>query len=550
MKPRLHLLHLEKQVPESVFRTGERYHEEGRVSHLRQIDTGLWQANVHIEQDYEPEILLRGNRVQAWSCDCTPGRKKTLCAHIVATLLMLRTFLEQQKAKRAGVTTRDLRLEIKELLPHIPPEELAAFLRAELKLSPELSLALKTRFYHHLHTSKAADFRELLFTPYQDEAGVLITDDPSIAPQLRLMVRQLLLQSDQYLKNGEDEAALDNVRYLLTKLDRSPRTRLKEQLIRRLTTWVIEECDLPVTGAGDARYRFLLELLPQLHRMDQSEALQAVLLEVQGYAGFEEARLSALPVLRDAINRTTQASPSLLPLLLVYYQNLPTPLRTGGWLKHLHLPRISPQTYEDLGTALSEIGDFEDALHIVEEGREQYPAHIPLQRLRRKLLWELHDFDELEHQCLDLLAVTLEVSDFQAAISLLPEERLAPLLKKLADLLEAAPESFRRFTLSCTLARHREDWGRLAVELERSGSRKLLLQHAPALYAAEPGLAANMISAFMRDYLSKHIGPPSHDTLGALSTLCREHNMSGVRAALAAMLKKDFPERDHLQSLI
>lgn len=149
---KLWLKDFEHNISPVTWEAADRLCQDGRVRNLREIETHFWVARVEVEDGfYETEVIITPQKIKAYACECfSPGRR-LMCAHIAATLLKIRQFLEQRaeerKAKAEAARSNELsRLTIQSVLDHATPETLEAFVRDYARRDRDFALALKTWF--------------------------------------------------------------------------------------------------------------------------------------------------------------------------------------------------------------------------------------------------------------------------------------------------------------------------------------------------------------------------------------------------------------------
>lgn len=104
------LNHFESIVPDKILMRGEAYYESGAVSELEEVSPGEWEAVVDGTDSYNVEILLAGDEITTWYCDCPYDGG--ICKHVVATLLAIRG--NSKKAKRSGFSK--MRIEVEQVI--------------------------------------------------------------------------------------------------------------------------------------------------------------------------------------------------------------------------------------------------------------------------------------------------------------------------------------------------------------------------------------------------------------------------------------------------
>ncbi|MFN5365449.1 MAG: hypothetical protein ACK5CH_08550 [Bacteroidota bacterium] len=149
---RFWLKDFEHNISPATWEAADLLCQSGSVRNLREIESHFWVATVSTaEGDFETEVIITTQRIKAYACECfTPGRR-LMCAHIAATLLKLRQFLEQRaeekRAKAEAARSNEIsRLTVQSVLEHATHEALEAFVRDYARRDRDFGLALKTWF--------------------------------------------------------------------------------------------------------------------------------------------------------------------------------------------------------------------------------------------------------------------------------------------------------------------------------------------------------------------------------------------------------------------
>lgn len=140
------LKNIELHVDEHLFIIAEKQIDEDKVKNLQEADRHLWLATVDA---YEVEIQITPSKVSACTCECDNYLMDEMCEHIIATLLVLRKQLSEQKKtpkKRKKVKHIPKKLTTAVILDQVPHDELVAFIQRYAKSNRNFSIALKTRF--------------------------------------------------------------------------------------------------------------------------------------------------------------------------------------------------------------------------------------------------------------------------------------------------------------------------------------------------------------------------------------------------------------------
>lgn len=149
---RFWLKDFEHNISPATWEAADLLCQSGSVRNLREIEPHFWVASVNTgDGNYETEVIITTHRIKAYACECfTPGRK-LMCAHVAATLLKLRQFLEQRaeekRARAEAARSNEIsRLTVQSVLEHASHEALEDFVRDYARRDRDFGLALKTWF--------------------------------------------------------------------------------------------------------------------------------------------------------------------------------------------------------------------------------------------------------------------------------------------------------------------------------------------------------------------------------------------------------------------
>lgn len=545
MKPVLSLSHLEQSLPEGILEAGERYLAEGRVEQLREVDRHLWQARVRMEEFHELEVLLRGRRVQAFSCDCTAGQRRKPCSHLVAVLLMLRRYLDQQREKRRNAAKPLPALTLPGLLPQIPAGDLQEFLKEWAGRHPEFALALKARFLHVSDAEQAITQLERLLEPSLDEEG-RIEGESGASRKVTLALEQLERQLQTRITRAEEPAAYRLGASALALLGRSPGFRSRESWIRKLVkALLIHPDDRPLDPEGP-RFDFLLQTLGAIFHTGDEDTMHLLLLHLGAYLGFDAARDRVRTNCRDLLRHRDTGHRHLEGILLVYYQLLTHTERQGPWLGELGLDRLPPVTYQKLAISLLEAGDYEEASLLLQAGLAHYPRHLDLLRLQARALWELHRWDLLTDTNSQLLLTGMAPADLRQAREWLPAGHWSRFAANLRKRLEALPALWERNHLLATLYGMTGQYPALAGLIAGSQSVRLWRAHVPELATRDPGIWLDCCRDFLDHYLKDHLGPQANATAQEVLRQVASRVDRRTLLAFEGHLRDRFPDRTQL----
>ncbi|MCF8236630.1 MAG: hypothetical protein K9I85_00600 [Saprospiraceae bacterium] len=544
-KPKIQLKHLERQIQEGTFLIGEQYFREGRVEQLREVDKGLWQANVRMETVYEIEVYLRGERVQEFSCGCSLGIKRLPCPHLIAVLLMLRGFRDQQQeAVRQQREAAMPALQLRTLLHRVSDTDLQQFVRDWAKDEPAFSQALKARFFTRINESDPAHYLAALLHPYQDADGQLDTE-PKHLQEIQRLFRQVFAQSRGLLQLGKEAPGFAILEYMAGLLHHVDSVRLRTLLIRSIIQILDEEESQIDLRPDQPRFQFLASFLQNMVQQGEEEAAHQTLIYIQAYAGFPEARTDIRQLIQSLLQSGNPLTINPEPLVLVYYQNLLETDRHSDWLLRLDLPRMAPSFYERLATSLMENGDFEGSQRILETGRAMFPANAELIRLQIQLLWELHHGASILPLAEKLILNNLAEKDVHFVTNYLTTAQLKKLDRALLSALETG-QTFEHHRIACIVLHRASSWKALSQRIIHSGSFRLLEHYAEEMVTRLSENYPPLVTRFLEGYLDQHVGPQAKRIIQQVLSLLSQQGLTSAVSDLVHHLKNRYPHRPQL----
>jgi hypothetical protein len=547
LKTLLSLDLLEVQLPESTVLSAERYLLEGRVDHLREIDKHLWQARVlGTDKTFEPEVQMRGNFLKAHTCDCSLGHKKLPCNHVASVLFLLRRLRDQRRIKREGEKKFVPEIQVKRLLLLVPTDDQAKFIRDWAQVDNEFALAFKARFFHNMGSHHHIEYLEQLFAPYiLDDGSLAVEPEPALKP-LRLLIKQLLAQTEDLLIKQTEDLAFANLNYLIQKFQISGSFRQRPALIRQIIQLITRDEFVQNLDPESPRFQFLLDTLNPFMLMKEDFAIQMLLLSLQSYAGFATGRQRINALIGYHLRKGLPKQVNSQSFILVYYQTLNKEQKEGPWIEQLELPRLSPVVYEHLCQTLVDTGDFEGADRLLAEGLTWYPHYMALLRIKANLFWEMHRKRELPAIMLNLIQTSLEPNDLAAAKKLLSEKKWPAFLLQLRQILLALPATYERNVMLSEIHCDRKEWTELSKILVASHSPRLFQRFIQRFPGDDIQQIIDVYNQFLAEYLDQHIGPKSTVVVQNLFATMEGKQQNSLKKAISQFLKKRYPERPQL----
>lgn len=152
MQQKLWLKDFEHHISAQTWHTADLLLQAGAVKNLREVEKHFWVALVATDEGhYETEIIISPHKIKAFTCECFGEGRQLICAHIAASLLKLRQFMDQRAEERRVKAEQQIhheksRLTVQDALANATPEAITEFVLEYARRDRDFSLALKTWF--------------------------------------------------------------------------------------------------------------------------------------------------------------------------------------------------------------------------------------------------------------------------------------------------------------------------------------------------------------------------------------------------------------------
>lgn len=123
---------------------------------LNEVERNFWVAIVSDQgQDFETEIILSPNKIKSYTCECwTDKRRRMMCPHVVASLLTIRRYLDQQRQAEPepspDVAPGRQRIKLQDAVQSAPESVLRAFLLTYAKSDRRMAYQLRVEFAEYI----------------------------------------------------------------------------------------------------------------------------------------------------------------------------------------------------------------------------------------------------------------------------------------------------------------------------------------------------------------------------------------------------------------
>ncbi len=151
---KLWLKNFEHHISTSTWAAAEELLEQGRVKAMKEVEKHFWVTTVEEgETTFEVEMMITPHKIKAYHCECFTEGRRLMCAHVAASFVKVRQYLDNQVAEKQAKKeaknqeSHELsRLTIHTILETASPEALLDFVRDYARRDRDFSLALKTYF--------------------------------------------------------------------------------------------------------------------------------------------------------------------------------------------------------------------------------------------------------------------------------------------------------------------------------------------------------------------------------------------------------------------
>ncbi len=552
---------IEQYVPDELLEKAEQLLQQSPAMTLEEIEKNLWSNRVQdASGSYEVEIQLQGARLVAYSCDCKNYGPKSLCVHLTASLLQLRS--QRQKAAEAKQQEREVatpprRLTTNIILQKVSPEELSEFVRHYAKSSRQFALALKARFASSIsEMDREEKYRQILLTAIK---SVRRTSGGQRIPQSGLKVLLKVLEelqeqcNDTILRRDFQEAfallyaIFEPMPEVFRALDGDKKTMLDCLTVNiQLVDQLLEAEPAPELAAEvweflrhsfEQRYLSLYQFDRQFlqlaldHTRDQTRAQRLLETVVEIRSLNEEQDLEEVDLIIAQLD--------LLNLLGEREQS--------EALIQKHLQNVA---------VLQKAIELAEQLEQEEKIRQLIQLGLPLENLESEIrdMWEdrllqlaLADEDRAEVVRLaSALFLRTHQSNYWDYLRQGEAKEWPKLKKQLLEALEAQQFSVAQRDILAWVYASEQDFPGLLNFLQQTRSIDLLLQYDHYLLPEHSLVIYDLYRDLLLEYLNQHLGrQPSVKVKKVLQHL----QQSGAREFVSNLLqtfRKEYPKRHSL----
>jgi hypothetical protein len=262
MKANFPLSDIELNIEDDIIEKAEQIESGSSFKSINEVEKNLWVARMEEnDEQIETEMQLSGSKVKSFTCECSIFKKDMICAHVAASLMVLRRRKIQDKERKEALKTpkREVleaptKLTIPHILKRIESNQLIEFIADYARNDKQFALALKTRFTGDLMEGNFVEhYKSLIDTTLKAAKNPKGKLTPKGWLQFFTLLDELKQKAEVYFKKGELNDSFELIKLSLPLIHRylrsydSPHTKL---LRRQVLFFEILRLLTPTTRRG------------------------------------------------------------------------------------------------------------------------------------------------------------------------------------------------------------------------------------------------------------------------------------------------------------
>lgn len=549
---------LETSFEEELLLKAQSLCEPGVITDPVKLDKHLWVATIYDrEREYEPELLIRNNRIAQTTCNCLEHRKHQYCVHTIALALKVRDKLEMRQVKRAPATSlntakQEEKFTVKEALRYADPEALAEFVSRYARTDRKFALALRTFFANIVpHRNGIGKYTQLIDAALsQGSPGKKMTK--TMGRQLIQTVGAILQQGYDAVKAGVYNEGFEVAGAYFQKLPGVAVALDGETSLETLTQAGFDILRHLVEGVRAPELKeeladlLLKEAFKPLYRKRHWEStLYDLLLQIAPDTGHMEDALKGVDQLLVTGPLSPEAESSVVEFKLRILDAMDKPLEsTALILEYLHQPNMLQRAIE---SALAQ-NDMARAALLARSGLDNATgdARLWLKDILLEHAALLQDDNSAKTLSRELFLETLNAAYLNKYLSY-SDAPDSEVYSELLESLRHQPYSTPRRNAEAALMVAFHDVSGLLDYIRRTNSLDLFQLNCDYLLSKEPEAAAILLDQLVHYFLQHYLGKPSALRMRQLLEHLIDRGFAGNAQHLVELLRKQFKDRLSLQ---
>ncbi len=560
MKANFPLADIELNIEDDIIEKAEQIESSSSFKSINEVEKNLWVARIDENNELiETEIQLSGSNVKSFTCECLIFKKDMICAHVAASLMVLRRRKVQDKEQKEAlkipkreVSEAPTKLTIPHILKRIETNQLIEFIADYARNDKQFALALKTRFTGDLMEGNFVEhYKSLIETTLKAAKNPKGKLTPKGWLQFFTLLDELKQKAEVYFKKGELNDSFELIKLSLPLIHRylrsydSPHTKLyrrqflffeilrgyselliSPELSENIFNFMLAEYTTNVKFKfSDMLFEWLIRNVytnPELEKVLQ--VIENQVLVQRGNFDVQDRLMTQKIQMLQKNGRVEEASKMILsvstsPEILLFA--IQTAIDNGDLVLAKSLCMNGLDIFKSSTIALDQIEEL--LLKIAENTRDtEGVLKYAEKRYLKTLQWEY--------------------------FLLLKEFGIAPArLKNIVQIIENLPYRIEKRDALAGIYFHEKQYDKLIEMIKNLQSLELLKRFGLELWKIDNDSGFELHKQIIYEYLFTHLGRPPAQRIRTILESHIENKGRTLSDLIITALKNDFPERYSLK---
>ncbi len=560
MKANFPLADIELNIEDDIIEKAEQIESSSSFKSINEVEKNLWVARIDENNELiETEIQLSGSKVKSFTCECSIFKKDMICAHVAASLMVLRRRKVQDKEQKEAlkipkreVSEAPTKLTIPHILKRIETNQLIEFIADYARNDKQFALALKTRFTGDLMEGNFVEhYKSLIETTLKAAKNPKGKLTPKGWLQFFTLLDELKQKAEVYFKKGELNDSFELIKLSLPLIHRylrsydSPHTKLyrrqflffeilrgyselliSPELSENIFNFMLAEYTTNVKFKfSDMLFEWLIRNVytnPELEKVLQ--VIENQVLVQRGNFDVQDRLMTQKIQMLQKNGRVEEASKMILsvstsPEILLFA--IQTAIDNGDLVLAKSLCMNGLDIFKSSTIALDQIEEL--LLKIAENTRDtEGVLKYAEKRYLKTLQWEY--------------------------FLLLKEFGIAPArLKNIVQIIENLPYRIEKRDALAGIYFHEKQYDKLIEMIKNLQSLELLKRFGLELWKIDNDSGFELHKQIIYEYLFTHLGRPPAQRIRTILESHIENKGRTLSDLIITALKNDFPERYSLK---
>ncbi len=560
MKANFPLADIELNIEDDIIEKAEQIISGSSFKAINEVEKNLWVGRMDENDELiETEIQLSGSKVKSFTCECSIFKKDMICAHVAASLMVLRRRKIQDKEQKEAlkipkreVSEAPTKLTIPHILKRIETNQLIEFIADYARNDKQFALALKTRFTGDLMEGNFVEhYKSLIDTTLKAAKNPKGKLTPKGWLQFFTLLDELKQKAEVYFKKGELQDSFELIKLSLPLIHRylrsydSPHTKLyrrqvlffeilrgyselliSPELSENIFNFMLTEYTTNVKFKfSDILFEWLIRNIYTKTELEKVlQVIENQILVQRGNFDVQDRLMTQKIQLLQKNGRVEEASKMILsvstsPEILLFA--IQTAIDNGDLVLAKSLCMNGLEIFKSSTIALEQIEEL--LLKIAQNTRDtEGVLKYAEKRYLKTLQWEY--------------------------FLLLKEFGIAPArLKNIVQIIENLPYRIEKRDALAGIYFHEKQYDKLIEMIKNLQSLELLKRFGLELWKIDNDSGFELHKQIIYEYLFTHLGRPPAQRIRTILESHIENKGWALSDLIITALKNDFPERYSLK---